>query len=194
MKKYIINKNYPHYYIYSDGRIFSKRTNQFLKTPLDRGGYVKVTLTYNGKRVYKTVHRLVAETFIPNPENKPQINHINGIKTDNRAENLEWCTVEENEIHAMRNGLKAVGLRNGKCKLSDQEVLEIRAKYKSGNITMEILGKEYGVCKSHISGIISHRFRSNVKEQLDKESVDFIDSLIEKLGKDNLIKWINQKY
>ena len=70
-------------------------------------GYVKVKLRI-GREWTVTVHRLVAKTFIPNPENKPEVNHINGIHDDNRVENLEWVTGEENRDHAKRIGLVKV--------------------------------------------------------------------------------------
>jgi hypothetical protein len=68
--------------------------------------YLYVGLYDKPRKLLAPVHRLVAEAFIPNPDNKPEVNHINGIKTDNRAENLEWVTRKENEAHAFRIGLK----------------------------------------------------------------------------------------
>lgn len=70
---------------------------------LDRGGYQYVSLSLNGKIKSIKVHRLVAEAFIPNPENKPQVNHKNEIKTDNSVENLEWCDAGYNVNYGTRN-------------------------------------------------------------------------------------------
>ena len=67
-------------------------------------GYFKYELKNNGLKKVFLIHRLVALHFIPNPENKPCVNHINGIKDDNRVENLEWCTFKENNNHAIRRG------------------------------------------------------------------------------------------
>ena len=83
-------------------------------TRLNDKGYFRCNLKSDGKRFDFTIHRLVAEAFLPNPENKPCINHINGIKTDNRLENLEWCNLEENTTHA-------VGTRLIETKLTDEE-------------------------------------------------------------------------
>lgn len=76
-------------------------------------GYLVVTLLKDRKAKQYKVHRIIADAFIPNPENKPVINHINGVKDDNRLENLEWVTVKENTQHAHSTGLCG---RNGKSK------------------------------------------------------------------------------
>lgn len=93
------------YKISNLGNIYSIKRAKILKQYKNAYGYFSTVLS-NKKTKSVIVHRLVAIAFIPNPENKPCINHKNGVKTDNRIENLEWCTHKENNLHAYKNKLK----------------------------------------------------------------------------------------
>ena len=88
--KFIILEEFPTYMINTRGQIFSKLTGKKLTQYFNKDGYTQITFRYKGKTILRSVAKLVAKTFIPNPNNYPHINHINGIKTDNRVENLEW--------------------------------------------------------------------------------------------------------
>lgn len=95
-------QGYEGLYQVSDlGRVRNKRW-RILSTHMNGNGYLQTTLSKHGRREYPLLHRLVATAFIPNPGAKPQINHKNGIKTDNRPDNLEWCTMGENLAHRHR--------------------------------------------------------------------------------------------
>ena len=135
-------------------RVFAER---LIGRSIDRYGYVKRVLSKNGKNNHFTEHRLVAIAFIDNPENKATVNHINGIKTDNRVENLEWNTNNENHQHAINTGLKdQKGIKHHKCKLTEEQVREIREIGFSQ--TRMSLSKKYGVSRTNILGIIRGNF------------------------------------
>ena len=110
-----------------------------------RSGYYYVRLGTKGNQKHHYVQRLVATAFIPNPHSKPQVNHINGVKTDNNVCNLEWVTPLENMAHAFTEGLAAYGERQGRARLDTTKVLNIKALLEESNLSLKEIGNIYGV-------------------------------------------------
>lgn len=99
------------YIITPQGNIFSIASNRWITSPVGQSGYKKAILTNKMRSRHFPLHRIIALTFIPNPENKPCVNHIDGNKLNNNIDNLEWCTYSENNKHAFAIGLKMPSAR-----------------------------------------------------------------------------------
>lgn len=105
MKQTAVIKNST-YILSIDGSLINIKTNKEKKWVKDTNGYMRTQIWVSGKPINISQHRILAEYFINNPLNKSQVNHKNGIKQDNRIENLEWVTQSENSIHSFENGLQ----------------------------------------------------------------------------------------
>ena len=146
---------YTGYFVDRDGNLFSNRRNGSLRKlnpKTDMHGYIKTTLqaTPGGKKDKVAIHRLVAEAYIPNPLNKRTVNHKNGIKTDNRVENLEWMTDQEQIIHAYETGLRSRNRRS-------VEDIETMAYLKSIGWTFSKIGDEFGIAGQSVYSFLKKR-------------------------------------
>lgn len=139
---------FENYGVNEDGIIWSFRTQKIKKTVFSRTGRERTVLQdSNGNSKAFLVHRLVAQIFLENPDNKPYINHIDNDPKNNRLENLEWSTAKENSQHAAK-----LGLYNRK--LTETEVRLIRVLYKNGNHSYSSLAKRFGVAPWTVSQIV----------------------------------------
>ena len=120
-------------------------------------GYLRVQLRSENKPKHVAVHRLVAGAFVPSRRGAPYVNHIDGDRTNNCAENLEWVTQSENQIHAYATGLQGLGAKHGRSKLTEGQVEEIIARHAAGE-TQTALAREYPVNQSMISKIVRGEF------------------------------------
>jgi Bacterial DNA polymerase III alpha NTPase domain/Bacterial DNA polymerase III alpha subunit finger domain/HNH endonuclease/NUMOD4 motif len=151
----IIVSNVKNGYGRNSGRTYG---GSVMKQKIQKNGYVSIQLCKNGVRKTRLVHAIVAQSFIPSLEGKQFVNHRNGIKTDNRADNLEWVTSSENMKHAYAMGLgnheHCIGVKSCKAVLDESQVINIIKKNKAGNMSQRKLAEEYGVSIGCISGII----------------------------------------
>lgn len=162
IKKYI--KGYEGLYkIDNLGNVFSMNFKNWgyekqLKPSPDNNGYLMVSLFKDEKPTKIRVHRLIGLNFIPNPNNYPFINHIDGNKQNNKIENLEWCNCAMNNKHARENGLTNIkGSDHGRSKLTEKEVIEIRRIKKDLGLSNSELALKFNVKSSNISIIINRK-------------------------------------
>lgn len=127
---------FPDYWVSSLGFVYSEKSKKFLSPTVEKDGYHVISLrNIEGKKIQKRIHRLVAFAYLLKDSNRDQVNHKNGIKTDNSLGNLEWCTCKENNQHARATGLAKPtevqlevlkGYAKTKRKLDDSIVSEVR--------------------------------------------------------------------
>lgn len=158
-----------------------------LKTWINRYDYEMVTFQDTDTKKSYGVHRLVALAFIPNPDNKPEVNHEDGNKVNNNVENLTWATFSENRKHAFETGLQygVKGQDNVNAKLTDEKVIELFEKYKTNNYSMQQLADKYDSSLTVVSTIINgtawtHLNLGTHKRDMSKKSI-ITDELIKKV-------------
>lgn len=158
-----INENYC---VSNYGRVKSFKMGfpKILKPLISRRGYLTVDLFISGKIKRNLIHRLVANAFIPNPDDKPQVNHIDGHKFNNYVDNLEWSTNKENHLHAVQNGLRKLGEENYLASLTNEQAKQIREMYIPRDKTFggKALADLFGVTPQVISYIVRGIHYKNV--------------------------------
>ena len=158
------------YEITRDGKVINKLSGETVKAQPNDKGYLRVGIC--GK--LRFVHRLVAEKFLPNPENKPQVNHIDGNKTNNNVDNLEWVTNKANREHAVKNSLIVSGDKCPWAKLSVKDIEEIRSLYPTHMITD--IAKMYNVNRKTISDIVHWKHGKQLKRYAELTQIESVRS------------------
>lgn len=135
------------YWVSDQGRVKTEDFNHTKKEGLLKlfknvNGYMCCNLMVGGVRKRETVHQLVGRAFIDNPDNLRQLNHISGVKTDNRAVNLEWCTAKHNTLHSIRNGLGKNNRKQSQLTESERNAILV---LMANEVDFQIITKSFGI-------------------------------------------------
>lgn len=172
MEKWIEIDGYNDYMVSNKGRVkrvvsaFNSKP-RMLKTTTNAHGYSVINLRRDCKTKTHYVHRLVCQHFIgDSPDGKNDAAHWDGDKSNNRVTNLRWASRQENNMDKHRQGKMPKGASHHNCILSDQEVIDIRNMWSTGDITQIELGRAYGVSSAYISEIVNHKKRMETGQDL----------------------------
>lgn len=157
-------KDFPNYMISSEGRILNKASLKFISTSINkRHKHRAVRLWNNGKSRLLKVYRIKAIAFIPNPENKREVNHLDGDRMNEDLSNMEWSTPKENMKHSFITGLAKGQFEKGKLvKLSIDDIKLIRQWHDSGFIDCKTASKVFNVSREHIKRIGTRKLLAHV--------------------------------
>jgi len=161
-------KSFEQFEVSNNGQIRKTETKHVYKLHLNKTGYWQVCVSLgsrNNKKIFR-LHKAVAETFIPNPDNKKTVNHIDGNKQNNLVENLEWATYSENTKHAFNTGLATPvrGTDSPFSKLTKEDIIYIRENYipNDHKYGTRALGRKFNVDHETIRDVINHNTYVNV--------------------------------
>ena len=152
-------KSLDRYYTDSNGIQFFRKGKILSNKKTNGMGYSITTLCNKGKKSNKYIHRLVAEAFLPNLENLPQVNHIDGNKKNNVIDNLEWSSALQNINHAIINKLTPLGELSVKAKLTDKQAEEIYLLSIKGEVSQEKIGNMFGISQQTVLDIKKGKHR-----------------------------------
>lgn len=153
------------YIVSSDGHIYSTHNigngkyHKEIKQRKNHDGYMEVTVGPNTFRTTRRVARIVAEAFVPNPNNLPEVDHIDDIRDHDEASNLQWVTHQENvaKIPFVRGSQARRGERNGRSKVTEEIVVKLRNRYENNNEKISDLSKSFGLPYSTVFNIVNYK-------------------------------------
>lgn len=163
------------YVVSTDGDIYNITTGRKLVPEITNRGYQRVLIYYKGKRKHCAVHRLVADAFLPNPRNLPEVNHKNGNKLKNSVYNLEWCTAEYNVRHSYDTGLNYSGEDNCNASMTNETARLIARCFEDNILTMTEISNLTGVSKRALKHILYGERWQRVVSEYDFSKYDVLD-------------------
>ena len=181
-ERIVFNGIPTNYDVSNIGDVRNRTTGKILSQYTDRDGYKHATISVDGKQYHPGVHRYVAEAFIPNPDNKPEVNHLNGIKGINVVCNLEWATTSENVQHAFDTGLKSsiLGSDNVLSHYTDRQIKKVCKMLEQG-ISNKKISEKTGVDRKYITDIKKGRRWKHISKNYNIRQTKYPEEMRERI-------------